>query len=84
MKRRTPIGRPPRGQLTPDVLKLFDRVMQAEIFGEDDYDQQHELWSTLGLKPWEISPCFAFGDAPEWVEREPQLMERWRRAKEQA
>ena len=84
MKRRTPVGRPPRGRLPPDVIELFELVMQAEIYGEDDYDQRHELWEVLGVKPWEASPCLAFPDAPEWIAREPQLFERWKRAKEQA
>lgn len=41
-----------------------------------------EPYLALGLKPWDASPCFAFGCAPEWIAREPQLLERWERARE--
>lgn len=81
MKRRTPVGRPSTGRLPPDVLELFDRVMEAEIFGEEDREQRDLLWDMLDLKPWDAAPCFFFDDAPVWIAREPQLLERWRRAK---
>jgi hypothetical protein len=69
-------------RITPEVLELFERVMQCEIDGVDDYDKREELYMALGAKPWDASPCFAFGDAPEWIAREPQLLERWQKAKE--
>jgi len=69
--KRTPIGRPPRDRITPEIIKLYGRIRDTD----DSVDTRKErviLHSKMGREIWEYSIWVVDPDAespPDWVIR---------------
>jgi hypothetical protein len=96
-RRRTPHPDLPR--ITPELVKLYKRILEIRAAGLDDiwedqggrkremYDARAELHRGLGLNPWHYSPTDVALDGPPNADEDPErhaLAQELRRALEAA
>lgn len=97
--KRTPVDRPIRARVTPDLVALWRRIMEIREAGldgtpereggrqEEHLDALHRLDRGLGLRPWQDSPVDVppHGKPPPWARRASyETAQIWRRALEEA
>jgi len=78
--RRTPIGRPPRPQYTPEAIEIFRKLRRARTGSERWWQLHNALCDALpGLRPWDWR-CVENPDEPlhPSLRPDPEARQRWR------
>jgi hypothetical protein len=91
---RTPLNRPARRRITPEVVRLWKLCTEIEDAGLDElpeaeggrwieyFNAQQSFHLLIGWKPWECSPLYVSSDElPAWVVRDGKFrVEEWQKA----